>query len=84
MATVTAKESFSTDIDGVPVTVSAGTLWEDDAEVVSRYPDKFEAPEAPDRIASSQSPDVEQATAAPGEKRSAKPKARAKAKKEDS
>lgn len=83
MATVTAKESFSTDIDGVPVTVAGGSLWEDDAEVVKRYPDKFEAPEAPDRIAASQSPDVEQATAAPGEKRSAKPKARAKAKKDD-
>ena len=76
MATVTAKESFSTDIDGVPVTVSGGSLWDDSAEVVKRYPDKFEAPLAPERIVSAQSSDVEQATKAPGEKRVAKPKAK--------
>lgn len=78
MATVTAKESFSTDINGVPVTVAGGSLWEDDAEVVRRYPDLFEEPGAPERVAVAQSPDVEQATAAPGEKRAAKPKAKKK------
>lgn len=79
MATVTAKESFSTDIDGVPVTVAGGSLWEEDAEVVKRYPDKFESPVAPERIEEARSSDVEQATAAPGEKRAAKPKAKKKA-----
>lgn len=78
MATVTATESFSTDIDGVPTTVAGGSLWEDDAEVVKRYPDFFKAPEAPERITEAASPDVEQATRAPGEKRATKPKAKAK------
>lgn len=76
MATVTAKAAFSTDLNGRPFTVAGGSLWNDDDEIVKAYPDFFEVAEAPERITSVS--EVEQATAAPGEKRAAKPKAKAK------
>lgn len=58
-----ATESFTADLDGAPVTIVAGhTRVDDGHELVTRYPQFFERMEAHFK--------VEQATAAPGEKRS--------------
>lgn len=58
-----------------PVTVIEGALYDDKAPIVSRFPAMFEdAAEAQARLAAAAEPvvfrAVEQATAAPGEKRS--------------
>lgn len=57
-----ATESFSCDMDGVPVTVNAGhTRVRGNDPLVKRYPQWFKPVDA--------NYDVEQTTAAPGEKR---------------
>lgn len=57
-----ARESFATRLDGVDISVVAGkTIVREGHELLDRFPDFFELVEA--------HYEVEQATAAPGEKR---------------
>lgn len=58
---VKARETFSTDVDGASVVVHAGTVVRATDPRVKGREDLFEPAE--------QRPDIEQATAAPGEKR---------------
>lgn len=60
------KEGFSTDIDGVPTTYGAGQIVQSDDPGVKIAPVQFE--EVEETVSR---PDVEQATAEPGEKRGA-------------
>jgi hypothetical protein len=59
---VEVTESFSGAIDGVPFTANRGSIYAGDEKIVEEYPDFF-------RPVSRNRPEVEQATAAPGEKR---------------
>lgn len=64
------KEAFSFDLDGVPQTVTVGALF-DSADPVVQGRDRLFEPV--DAFVERRHPVVEQATAAPGEKRSAAP-----------
>jgi hypothetical protein len=59
-----ARESFVCEHDGQPCDIRAGDLFEADHPIVRRFPDHFEQPRF--RFPTGR---VEQATAAPGEKR---------------
>jgi hypothetical protein len=61
---VRAKEPATGDLDGEPFVVNPSEIFADDHPIVRAHPDLFE-PLEPSR----QRPDVEQMTAAPGEKR---------------
>lgn len=75
MTLVRPIHTFSVDIDGVPVTVSEHAILEDTDPVVQLFPDQFRAvtataSTAPVRATEpEQERPVEQATAAPGERR---------------
>ena len=62
-----AKESFVGGLDGRVVEVFKGDLATSDSDVAQRWPDKFTP--LPVRFRGKAAPAVEQATAAPGEKR---------------
>jgi len=64
---VAALDAFASTIDGVPVTVSRGDLFEADHPLVKKLPYLF----GPVRLRYPVVRSVEQATAAPGEKRGA-------------
>lgn len=68
MPTVTANTTCSVTIDGMPVGVAEGQEFADDHPIVAEFGWLFEPP-------------VEQATAAPGEKRAARKPRKAPAKK---
>ena len=53
---LTARQQFVAEVDGTTVVVLAGARFASTSAIVKAYPEMFEAP-------------VEQATAAPGEKR---------------
>jgi len=59
-----ARESFIADLDGEPFDLKEGDLIEADHPLVRKHPDLFIAPHL-------RFPRVEQATAAPGQKRGA-------------
>lgn len=67
MATLRCREPFAADMDGVQRVVPAGTLLDSSDPIVKGRENLFEPV---DTFMARQSPDVEQATAAPGEKRS--------------
>jgi len=61
MSTVRVLEPFVAIVDGVPASFKAGEAFDSDDPIVARFPGSFAA----DNLAG----DVEQATAAPGERR---------------
>lgn len=66
------KQSVTTAIDGAKVRLTQGDAWEGDDPLVKARPDLFT--DRPEKVHSSAEPNsvtrhVEQATAAPGEKR---------------
>jgi hypothetical protein len=66
------KRSTTDFFPGNDPKVNAGDLYADDHPYVKSYPGNFEDPvviEAPGRKTAQHRPEVEQATAAPGEKR---------------
>jgi len=67
MATLRCKEPFAADVDGIPRVVPAGTLIDSSDPIVKGRDHLFEPI---DVFMSSKAPQVEQATAGPGEKRS--------------
>jgi hypothetical protein len=62
---VQAKEAATGSVDGEPFVLTPNELFAADHPIVRAYPDFFKPLEDPHR----QRPEVEQATAAPGEKR---------------
>jgi hypothetical protein len=72
MATLRCKEPFAADIKGVPRVVPAGALVDSNDPVVKGREHLFEPVDA---FMERRTADVEQATAAPGEKRSIAKKA---------
>lgn len=70
MALVRAKTSFVTDISGFNCVVSPADIYDATDPLVLSRPDMFELVTATARTATRESdPEVEQTTAAPGEKR---------------
>ena len=69
MATLRCKEPFSADLNGVPRTIPAGALLDSDDPIVKGRERLFEPVDAY-MVRRSQSAQVEQATAEPGERRS--------------
>jgi hypothetical protein len=63
-----AKETFATELDGVPIVVHRKELVRSGHPLIDANPEKFEPAERATRF------DVEQATAAPGEKRGGRPR----------
>lgn len=71
MATVRAKEAFSyNDVNGVPVNVAAGALFDANDPDVKKRAHLFEEPEVAAARRKRRTAGVEDATAEPGEKRS--------------
>ena len=60
------KEPFWANVDGTPALINTSTLVSEDSDVYRRFPQFFRVAEATFRS------DTEQATAAPGERRSVK------------
>ncbi len=63
---VVALSTFSVALDGIPLTVREGEAWAADDPIVKRYPEAFTKDL---RAVRRSAPVVEQATAAPGERR---------------
>lgn len=63
---VVALSTFTIAVDGIPLTVREGEAWAADDPVVKRYPESFSKD---GRTVRRSVPVVEQATAAPGERR---------------
>lgn len=63
---VTAKASFATDHNGIAVTISKGDILRSTNAIVKQCPDNFEPVGERVRLGGVE---IEQATAAPGEKR---------------
>lgn len=71
MATVRAKEAFSyNDVNGVPVLVAAGALFDASDPDVKKRAHLFEEPEVAAARRKRRNSGVEDATAEPGQKRS--------------
>lgn len=84
MATVRAKEAFSyNDVNGVPVNVAAGALFDANDPDVKKRAHLFEEPEVAAARRKHRNSGVEDATAEPGAKRSVSTTGRARSKSDD-